>query len=411
MPSYSYQAINESGKNVTGTLEAESVDAANSIILGRGLIPSKVSQTQVTGGDDWWTKIQSIGGTVKVSDLIIFTKQFRSMLGAGVPILRLLQVLELQTESPVLKEAIAKIVQDIRQGSSISEAFEKYPKIFSPLYCSMVKAGEISGNVPGVLDRLIYIIEHEAKVKADIKSALRYPMIVVIALAIAFVILLTFVVPQFATMFSKSGLVLPLPTKIAMLLHSYLKNYWYLILAVIAIIIFGLSSYFKTENGKFMRDTFLLELPILGPLFKKAALSRFASIFAILQTSGVPVMQSLSILSATIGNAAISRDFDYVRDRIEEGAGISTPLKSAKYFTPMVVDMIAIGEESGNIDEMLREITKHYDDEVEYAVKGLTDAIGPILIVGLAAVVGFFALAIFLPMWDLTQVGNKTGKV
>jgi type IV pilus assembly protein PilC len=407
MPNYSYQAINDSGKNVTGTLEAESADAANSIILGRGLIPSKISQTQATTGDDWWTKIKSIGGTVKVSDLIIFTKQFRSMLGAGVPILRLLQVLELQTESRVLKEAITKIVQDIRQGSSISEAFEKYPKIFSPLYCSMIKAGEVSGNVPGVLDRLIYIVEHEAKLKSDIKSALRYPMIVVIALAIAFIILLTFVVPQFAALFSKSGLVLPLPTKIAMLLHSYLKNYWYLILTVIAIIIFGLSAYFKTENGRFMRDTFLLELPILGPLFKKAALSRFASIFAILQTSGVPVMQSLGILSTTIGNAAISRDFDYVRDRIEEGAGISTPLKSAKYFTPMVIDMIAIGEESGNIDEMLMEITKHYDDEVEYSVKGLADAIGPILIVGLAAVVGFFALAIFMPMWDLTTLATK----
>jgi type II secretory pathway component PulF len=407
MPSYNYQAINESGKNVTGTLEAESVDAATSIILGRGLIPSKLSQTQVTSSDDWWTKIKSIGGTVKVSDLIIFTKQFRSMLGAGVPILRLLQVMELQTESPGLKEAIAKIVQDIRQGSSISEAFEKYPKIFSPLYCSMIRAGEISGNVPSVLDRLIYIIDHEAKLKSDIKSALRYPMIVVIALVIAFIILLTFVVPQFASMFSKSGLVLPLPTKIAMLLHSYLKNYWYLILTAIAITVFGLSTYFKTENGRLMKDTFLLELPILGPLFKKAALSRFASIFAILQTSGVPVMQSLGILSVTIGNAAISKDFDYVRDRIEEGAGISAPLKSAKYFTPMVVDMIAIGEESGNIDEMLREITKHYDDEVEYAVKGLADAIGPILIVGLAAVVGFFALAIFMPIWDLTQLATK----
>ena len=407
MPNYSYQAINESGKNVTGMLEAESVDAATSIILGRGLIPSKLSQARVTSGDDWWTKIKSIGAAIKVSDLIIFTKQFRSMLGAGVPILRLLQVLELQTESQVLKDAITKVGYDIRQGSSISEAFEKYPKIFSPLYCSMVKAGEVSGNVPGVLDRLIYIIEHEAKLKSDIKSALRYPMIVVIALGIAFIILLTFVVPQFASIFSKSGIDLPLPTKVAMLLHSYLKSYWYLILTAIAITIFGLSSYFKTENGRLMRDTFLLELPILGPLFKKAALSRFASIFAILQTSGVPVMQSLGILSITIGNAAISRDFDYVRDRIEEGAGISAPLKSAKYFTPMVVDMIAIGEESGNLDEMLREITKHYDDEVEYAVKGLADAIGPILIIGLAAVVGFFALAIFMPIWDLTKLATK----
>ena len=407
MPNYNYQAINEDGQNVTGTLEAESMDVANAIIFARGLIPSKLSQAKVTFGNDLLTKIKSIGSSVKVTDLIIFTKQFRSMLGAGVPILRLLQVLELQTESKALKEAITKIVQDIRQGSSISEAFGKYPGIFPHLYCSMVKAGEISGNLPGVLDRLIYIIDHEAKVKSDISSALRYPMIVLIALALAFFILLTFVVPQFATIFGKAGLDLPMPTKIAILLSNFLKGYWFIYIPSVLGIVFVLYSYFKTENGRFTRDTVLLQLPIVGPLLQKAALSRFASIFAILQSSGVPVMQSLTILSVTIGNAAISKDFDYVRDRIEQGAGISAPLKAAKYFTPMVVDMIAIGEESGNIDDMLREITKHYDDEVEYAVKGLSDAIGPILIVGLAAVVGFFALAIFMPMWDLTGMVKK----
>lgn len=407
MPNYIYQAINENGNTVSGTLEAESVEAANSILFSRGLIPSKINQEQGKSGDNMWSQIMSATSTVKVSDLIIFTKQFRSMLSAGVPILRLLQVLEAQTESQGLRKALSTIIQDIRQGSSLSEALEKYPKIFSRLYCAMIKAGEVSGNVPGVLDRLVYIIEHETKVKADIKSALRYPLMVVIALGVAFIVLLTFVVPKFATLFSKAGLVLPWPTKFAMFLYSFLVNYWYLILTLIVIIIFSLVSYFKTSQGRFVRDSFLLELPIIGPLFKKAALSRFASIFAILQTSGVPVMQSLTILSTTIGNEAIARSFEYVRERIEEGAGISTPLKSAKYFTPMVIDMIAIGEESGNIDEMLREIAKHYDDEVEYAVKGLSDAIGPILIVGLAAVVGFFALAIFMPIWDLTKLATQ----
>jgi type IV pilus assembly protein PilC len=270
----------------------------------------------------------------------------------------------------------------------------------------MIRAGEISGSVPSVLERLSYIIEHEAKVKSDIKSALRYPQIVVIALGIAFVILLTFVVPTFVDLFKTAGLELPLPTKVAMLLYAFMKNYWYLIIAAIVFIIFCLSAYFKTDNGKLARDAFLLKIPILGPLFQKAAMSRFASIFAILQTSGVPVMQSLAILSETIGNAAISKAFEHVRERIEEGQGISRPLKSAKFFTPMVIDMIAIGEESGNIDEMLREITKHYDNEVEFAIKKLSDAIGPILIVGLAAVVGFFALAIFMPIFDLTKMAK-----
>ena len=406
MPNYIYQAINESGDTVSGSLDVESVEVANSILMARNLIPSKIKEQSKAGDENW---LQSIlrSDRVKMVDLIIFTKQLRSMLVAGVPMLRLLDILGNQTESHGLKKAILSVIQDIKQGLSFSEALEKFPKIFSNLYCDMIKAGEISGNVPIVLDRLIYIIEHEEKVKSDIKSAIRYPMIVLIALSLAFVVLLTFVIPQFVSVFNTAGLTLPLPTKIAMFLYTFLAKYWYLVLTVIVTIVFGLTYYFKTKNGKFVRDTFLLELPIIGPLFRKAALSRFASIFAILQTSGVPIMQSLTILSSTMGNEALARSFEHIRERIKEGAGISAPLKSAKYFTPMVIDMIAIGEESGNIDEMLREIAKHYDDEVEYAIKGLSDAIGPILIVGLAAIVGFFALAIFMPMWDLTKIATK----
>lgn len=406
MPNYIYQAINEHGDTVSGNLEVESIEVANSILIARNLIPSKIKEQSKSGNENW---LQSIlrSDSVKMVDLIIFTKQLRSMLVAGVPMLRLLDILANQTESHGLKKAIVTVIQDIKQGLSLSEALEKYPKIFSKLYCDMIKAGEISGNVPVVLDRLIYIVEHEEKVKSDIKSAVRYPMIIVIALSVAFVVLLTVVIPQFASVFSSAGLVLPWPTKFAMLLYKFLSSYWYLILTAIAIIVFGMISYLKTSNGKFVKDSLLLELPIIGPLFKKAALSRFASIFAILQTSGVPIMQSLTILSSTMGNEALARSFEHIRERIKEGAGISAPLKSAKYFTPMVIDMIAIGEESGNIDEMLREVAKHYDDEVEYAIKGLSDAIGPILIVGLAAIVGFFALAIFLPMWDLTKLAKR----
>jgi type IV pilus assembly protein PilC len=391
---------------VSGKLEAESVEVANFMLIARDLIPSKIKE-QSKSIDNRWVEAILGTGKVKVMDLIMFTKQFHSMLVAGIPLLRILSILEDQTESKSLKKAISKTIQDINQGSSLSDALDKYPKIFSRLYCDMIRAGEISGNVPIVLDRLIYIIEHEARVKSDIKAAFRYPLIVLVALCGAFILLLTFVIPQFASVFNNAGLTLPWPTKFAMLLYAFLSNYWYLIIGVIVIIIFSMIFYFKTSNGRFVRDSFLLELPIIGPVFKKAALSRFASIFAILQTSGVPIMQSLTILSATMGNEALTRSFDHIRERVKEGAGISTPLKSAKYFTPMVIDMIAIGEESGNIDEMLRAVAKHYDDEVEYAIKGLSDSIGPILIVGLASIVGFFALAIFMPMWDLTQIVTK----
>ena len=406
MPKFIYQAINENGDTVPGILDAESIEAANFMLISRNLIPSKI-KAQNKPGDNSWLKAILGTGIVKVMDLIMFTKQFHSMMVAGIPLLRILSILNDQTESRGLKDAISIIIQDINQGSSLSDALDKHPKIFSRLYCDMIKAGEMSGNVPIVLDRLIYIIEHEAKVKADIKSAFRYPLIVVVALGLAFIILLTFVIPQFAYSFSHAGITLPCPTKFDMLLYSFLSNYCYLIIAVILLIIFIMISYFKTSNGKFVRDSFLLELPIVGPVYKKAALSRFASIFAILQTSGVPIMQSLTILSATMGNEALTRSFDHIRERIKEGAGISAPLKSAKYFTPMMVDMVAIGEESGNIDEMMRAVARHYDDEVEYAIKGLSDAIGPILIVSLAAIVGFFALAIFMPMWDLTKIATK----
>ena len=407
MATYRYNAIDETGNSLSGTLDAESIQNANAILGARGLIPTEIREDKEGGGESLMDKINAMIGGVKIRDLILFTKQFRSMLNAGVPIIRVLQVLETQTESDVLRRAVTAILAEVRQGSTLSDAFAKHPKIFSHLYCSMVRAGEMSGSVPSVLDRLIYIIEHEAKIKADIKSALQYPIMVLIALGIAFFVLLTFVIPQFTAMFTKTGLELPLPTKIAILMNAYLKNYWYVILGILFAVIFGLRQYFKTQNGKFVRDSFLLSIPVLGPLMQKAAMSRFSSIFAILQTSGVSVMQSLTILSDTIGNAAIANSFDHIKTKIEQGSGIAAPMKTAKYFPPMVIDMIAIGEESGNIDEMLREISKHYDEEVEYAVKALSEAIGPILIVGLAAVIGFFALAIYMPMWDMTKMVKK----
>ncbi|MCE5264041.1 MAG: type II secretion system F family protein [Deltaproteobacteria bacterium] len=407
MANFSYQAINENGANVSGLIEAESIEMAQNVLLSKGYIPTEVAAaSRAAKGGSLFTRIKESMSKVNIADLILFTKQFRSMMQAGVPILRLLQVLENQTQNKILKAAVGIIGQDIRAGATLHEAMKKHPSIFSPLYLSMINAGEISGTVPDILGRLIDIIEHEAKIKSDIKSALQYPMMVLIALGVAFFVLLTFVIPKFTTIFAKAGLGLPWPTKVAMLMYQGIANYWYILIAGTVGLILVLRAYFKTANGRLALDAFLLKTPLFGPLFQKAAMSRFASIFAILQASGVPVMQSMEVLSGTIGNTAISREFDRVRDKIKEGQGISGPLGSAKYFTPMVVDMVAIGEESGNIEDMLRQIAIHYDDEVGYAVKRLSDNIGPILIVGLAAVVGFFALAIYMPMWDMTKMAR-----
>jgi len=405
MAKYAYEAITETGTTVAGVIEAASVEMATSLLADRGFIPAKVVPQKTgssRGMSNWLDKL----GGVKAPELILFTKQFRTLLRAGVPILSLLQVLENQTQNNTLKKIAASMALDIKEGATLYDAFKKYPRVFSHLYCSMVRAGEVSGALPEVLERLNYIIEHEHKIKSDIKGALQYPITVVIALGIAFFVLLTFVIPKFVTIFEASRIQLPLPTMICMSLHEFLAHYWYLCLGTVIGVVAGLHYYFKTEQGRHARDSFLLKIPIFGPLFIKAAMSRFASIFAILQASGVPVLDSFRVLAGTIGNAAISREFIKIREHIEEGRGIAGPLSGARYFTPMVINMVAVGEESGNLDEMLREVAVHYDDEVAYAVKGLSEAIGPILIVGLAGVVGFFALAIFLPMWDLTKMAK-----
>jgi len=404
MPDFIYTAINESGTTTKGEIETDSIEMANDILATRGYIPIEVTKKGAISSGAGWSRIKDNLTKVKPPELILFTKQIRTMIRSGLPILSLLQVLENQTENPRLKTTVAAISRDIEEGSTLHDAFNKHPKVFSPLYCSMVLAGETSGALPEVLDRLTYIIEHEHKIKSDIKAALQYPMIVTIFLGVAFFILLTFVIPKFIAIFISAGLDLPLPTRICKVMYDFLANYWYILIIGVIGTVLALTSYFRTSQGKFVRDTYLMKIPVVGPLLIKSAMSRFASIFAILQSSGVAVLESIGILTSTIGNAAISREFERLRDLLEEGRGIAAPLQSAKYFPPMVINMIAIGEESGNLDEMLREIADHYDVEIEYAVQRLSESIGPLLTVGLAAVVGFFALAIFLPMWDLTKM-------
>lgn len=404
MPKFSYKAINESANTVSGVIEADSLEMATDILTERGYIPSKVTEKKETSRGFTWSNINESITPIKSPDLILFTKQFRTMIHAGVPILSLLQVLENQTENLKLKKIIGAMTLDIKGGSSLFDAFRKHPATFSSFYCSMVRAGESSGELGDVMDRLIYILAHEHKIKSDIKSALQYPILVVIFLAVAFFVLLTFVIPKFAKILISAGIEIPLPTRICMLLYQILSNYWFLILGAVIAGIVVLAYYLSTEQGKYVRDSFVLKLPIFGPLFVKAAMARFASIFAILYKSGIHVLDSIKILSGTIGNAAISKEFERIRGQLEEGRGIAEPLRTARYFTPMVIDMVAIGEASGKLEDMLREVSAHYDDEVEYATSQLSEAIGPILVVGLAAVVGFFALAIFLPMWDLTKI-------
>jgi len=406
MPKFNYRAITETGTTTTGEIEAESAESAGSMLAAQGYIPTRVKEERSAVPGIQLGNLIDFFSPVKAPELILFTKQFNTLLRAGVPMLSLLKVLEEQTEHPRLRRILGTIHEDIKEGFSLYDAFRRHPKVFSALYCNMLKAGEASGALNDVLDRLSYIIEHEHKVKSDIKSALMYPIIVVCFLFIAFIVLLTGVIPRFITIFKGAGLQLPLPTQICMLMYQFLVHYWFVGLGILVVGGLALYYYLKTDQGKYVFFTVLMKVPVVGPLFIKSAISRFASIFSILQASGVEILSTMDILTDTIGNTAISRELAGIRGSMASGHGIAGPLSSAKYFTPMIVNMVAIGEESGNLEDLLQDVAKHYDTEVEYSMKKLSEAIGPVLTIGLAAVVGFFALAIFMPMWDLTLMAK-----
>jgi len=399
---YSYQALNDEGNTITGTLTAVSKDAVNTMLLDMGFLPYKVKTINESSFN--WSSILNKLNSVNIRDIIIFTKQFKTLVNAGVPMMELWQIMESQTEDKKLKTIIQSMSKDVKEGSSLYDAFRKHPQTFSLLYCSIIQAGESSGALSDVLARLTDIMEHEYKITSDIKSALRYPFFVIIFLVVAFMIQILFVIPRFAKVFKSRGVELPLPTRICIEMYQFMHNYWYIILIVIAVTSLGLMAYLKADRIRYLRDLLLIKLPIFGPLFIKASMSRFGSIFSILQFSGVPVLEAMTILAGVINNRVIAGEFTRIKESIKQGTSIAAPLKTAKYFPPMVINMVAIGEKSGNLDSMLNDIAVHYDAEVDYVMKGIGESISAVLTIGIAAVVGFFAFAIFLPMWDMAKL-------
>ncbi|HMP74320.1 MAG TPA: type II secretion system F family protein [Kiritimatiellia bacterium] len=409
MPVYQYRAIDStSGKSSSGTLDVDSPEQLKERLATRNLIP--VSYTlKAESSENAWKRLERRFNKVPPDELILFTKQIETMLRAGIPVLRAFDILASQTEHPRLKEVCTAMGQDIRQGSTLHQALARHDDVFPPLYSNMVRAGETSGSLPKILQRLIYVIAHEYKVRSDVRSVMQYPILVLVTLSIAFIALIGFVMPKFAAVFTKAGIDLPMPTRVCIALSDTMRAHGLLIFGGILLSIVTIALLLKTPAGKATFDRFILGLPLIGDLIIKASLSRLASIFAILQASGVSILEGLGILSGTINNGAISKELDRIKEQLEQGQGLAKPLSQAKYFTPMFINMVSIGEESGNLDEMLAEISNHYDAEVEYSTKKLTGAIGPALIVCLAAIIGFFALAVYLPMWDIAKLASKPG--
>lgn len=394
---FRYKAMSESGGVMSGVVESYSEKEARDTLSKQGLLPLEFKvESKLKGQME-----RLFLPRVDIKELVLFTKQFRTMFNAGVPITQIFRVLHEQSSNKRLQRVMEEMSEQISAGSSLYASFSAHPDVFSPLYCAMVRAGETSGSLGNVLDRLTYILEHDAKLVKSINGALWYPKIVILAIVIAFVVILTMVLPAFIDLFEGMQLELPLATKIAIGMYEFMLSWWWAILGIVIGIFVGFKAFVGTDRGRLIYDTFLIRLPLIGLVIQMGAMARFASIFSILQFSGVTVLESLAILRSTLNNAAIAKDFDKIEELLKEGKGIAVPLASSKYFTPLLVNMVSIGEESGNMDEMLTEVAKHYDEEVEIAVEKLTAAIPPLLMAVLGLVVIFFAAAIYSPVFGL----------
>jgi type II secretory pathway component PulF len=394
---YTYKARDKFGEPVWGSMESTAPELVAAHLREIGYFPIQVVERAEPLAEKW----RGLFRRVKQKELIALSRQMATLFGAHLPLTVSLEAMEKQTENLVLRAVIVAIRQDISGGSSLSDAMKKHPKMFSELYVNMVKAGESSGTLDKVMARLAQLAEKEGDTRAKVKSATRYPVIVLSIIPLAFIALVTLVIPKFEGIFAKSKAALPLPTRILMAANQFVANYWYVMLGATLVAVVLIRRHLATERGKAQWDRLKIKLPIIGPLVLKGALSRFTRVFATLEASGVPILNTLAIASKTVGNHAISAVIDRVAESVKEGKGLGGPLRESEFFPPIVTQMISIGEESGEMEAMLMKVSDYYDAEVEEAVKGLVASIEPLLIVALAGVALLFAMGIFLPMWNL----------
>jgi type IV pilus assembly protein PilC len=404
VPTYRYSAMDQSGRTVTGTLEADSFELVRAKLSDLSYHVLSIKQAKAGSTlEEAFASIQR----VKLRDLVVFSRQFATMIDAGLSVVKCLDILQKQARNPKMKEVTGEVKRDVAGGMSLTEALQKHPRIFSPLYINMIRSAEAGGILDLVLDRLAGFLEKEQETRNKIKSAMTYPAVVFSFACLMLVGLLFFVLPKFKGIFETMGLELPLTTKILLNSSTYMKNYWYIALVVLAGTVVLVRILARTERGKYAIDAAKLRLPIFGDLILKTGVSRFARTFGTLITSGVPVLRALDIVSDTAGNRVISETVVRARNSIKEGEKISTPLFGSKIFPVMVTQMIAIGEETGRLDQMLVKVANFYDDEVDNTLKSLTSLIEPLMIVGLGLIVGFIAVSVISPIYEL--VGSLGG--
>lgn len=398
---FTYKVRDKSGQIIEGELDADNTSVVASKLREMGYIPVSIDKKD---GGGLKRDITIGGNKVKTKDLAIFSRQFATMINSGLSLLRSLNILAEQTESKKLAETIKEVRNDVETGGSLSASLAKHPKIFSELYVAMVKAGESGGNLDSTLLRIASTIEAQVALTQKIKSAMTYPIVVFSLVLIIVSAMLIFVVPMFKKLYDELGGKLPAPTQMLIGVSEIVKNYWWLLALLAVGFTMGLKAWKKTERGRMIWDTFLIKVPIFGPLFHKVALARFTRTLAELIRSGVPILESLEIVSQTVGNKVISKAILDVQQSVREGESIARPLLDHSVFPPMVVQMIAVGEETGAIDTMLEKIADFYDQEVAAAVDSLTSLIEPLLIAVMGASVGAMVIALYMPMFNIINL-------
>jgi type II secretory pathway component PulF len=391
------------GKPIAGTIDAPTLQIAGERLYHLGYLPITVEEERSTDSFDIakiWLRFQK----VKLEELIFFSQQLSTLYKAGLPLLTGLGSLAEQTENKKLKPILEAVRRQIEGGSTLFEAMSKYPEVFPQVYTNMIRAGETSGRLGESLDRFISLAEREIKTRQRVKEATRYPKIVIFSVLIAFAILLTFVIPRFAEIFAQFKTPLPLPTRVMIQINTIFHTYWYLVLSALFGIPLLIRNYLRTEKGRYSWDRFKIRIPVFGPLLLKIALSRFAYTFAILNRSGIPILQTLEITASTINNVHLAQSITEIMHKVREGRSLSDALKESEKFTPLVIQMVAVGESSGTLDEMLMRITEYYDIEADNAIKKMSTYIEPTLILFLGVVVLLLALAVFLPWWNMAAL-------
>jgi len=406
MPSYAYEALDKGGKQVRGVIEAANEDVIIEKLRGMGYYPLRVNIHRSKASDFdilAMPGLKFIFHRVKRKHIMTFTRQLATLIDAGLPILRSLRILEEQVESATFKEIIAKIAADIEGGSTLSDAISKFPKQFDNLYVAMVRAGEIGGVLEAVLNRIAEFLEKRQALIGKVRSAMMYPIVVLCIATLIVGFSLIKIIPKFVEIFLQLGAELPLPTLILVNIAKAITDHFIAVIIGVAAIVFVIKYINKTKGGKYFFDTAKLKVPIFGSIFLKVAITRFAGTLATLINAGVPILQAIDIVRETSGNEVISRAMEQVYNSVKEGESIHEPMREAKIFPPLVCHMVAVGEETGAIDQMLTKVAEAYEREVDDTVNALTSIIEPVLIVVLGAIVGAIVICLYLPLFYIPK--------